>query len=341
VTGLSTGELDALADAQFQGAEWVRVLSVRVAGSKPDTPVMLGRYRVNGDALEFTPMFPLDPGRKYDVVFDASRMPKRRVVPLVVATVGLPAIERTPSTTVVRMLPTADVLPENLLRVYLEFSAPMSRESGRNFITLLDENGQEVKDAFLAIDVEFWSLDYKRYTLLFDPGRVKRGILPNELYGRALTPGKRFTIQVDPKWRDGNGQPLAAPFKRTFLVGPADMAPMQLADWKLQMPKPLTRAPLVVSFSKPLDHGLLQRSVGVDRRGGNSVAGDIAIGPSERTWTFTPRDPWRPGPYVLVVMANLEDPAGNRIGQPFDVDSFDRIDKSPEPDRYAVPFEVR
>ena len=111
------------------------------------------------------------------------------------------------------MLPTVDTLPENLLRVYLEFSAPMAREHGRDFLKLLDEKGQEVTDAFLALDVDFWSPDGRRYTVFFDPGRVKRGILPNDLFGRALVPGHRFTIAVDPRWRDANGQPLASPFQ--------------------------------------------------------------------------------------------------------------------------------
>jgi hypothetical protein len=341
VTGLSGEELAAIEAKPMSDIDWSRVLSVRVSGARPDTPSVQGRYRVNGDAVEFTPLFSFDAGRKYTVVFDSSRLPKPRVVPLLVTTVSLPAIERKPSTTVVRMLPTAGVLPENLLRVYLEFSEPMSRGSGRDYITLLDETGQEVKDAFLALDVELWSADYRRYTVLFDPGRVKRGILPNELFGRALTPGKKFTIQVDQKWRDGHGQPLAAPFSKTFQVGPADLAPMQLADWKLEMPKAGTTNPLVVNFPKPIDHGLLERSLGIDRRGGGPVNGQISIGAQERSWSFQPLDRWRAGQYVLVVMSNLEDPAGNRIGKPFDIDKFDRIDRSPEPDRFAVPFEVR
>jgi len=239
------------------------------------------------------------------------------------------------------MVPTADVLPENLLRVYLEFSAPMSRENGRDFIKLLDEQRREVPNAFLALDIEFWSPDYRRYTVFFDPGRVKRGILPNDEFGRALRAGHRFTLVVDPGWRDANGQPLAAPFERTFTVGPPDMAPMRLADWHLQPPPAGTRDPLVVTFPKPLDHGLLQRAIGVSGPGGAVVRGDIAIGAFERTWTFTPSDAWRAGAYTLVALSSLEDPAGNRIGRPFDIDTFERIDRTPEPERFTVPFTVK
>jgi hypothetical protein len=36
----------------------------------------------------------------------------------------------------------------------------------------------------------------------------------------------------------------------------------------------------------------------------------------------------------------LEDLAGNRIGRAFEVDQFDRSDRSPEPERTAIPFMV-
>jgi hypothetical protein len=340
VVGLSSSELASLKAKAPDDPQWTSLFAVRVAGAA-DVPPVSGRYRVVSDALEFTPLFPLDPGRQYDAVFEPSRLPSPRSGPPVRASVGLPAVAGTPSTTIVCMLPNADVLPENLLRIYLEFSAPMSRENGRDFIKLLDEKDREVPNAFLALDIEFWSPDYRRYTVFFDPGRVKRGILPNDQFGRALQVGQRFTIAVDPQWRDANGQPLAAPFRRTFQVGPPDMSPMRLADWQVQAPAAGTRAPLVVTFPKPLDHGLLQRAVGVTAPGGATIKGEIGIGPSERTWTFTPADAWRPGSYSLVALSSLEDPAGNRIGRPFDIDRFEQIDRSAEPERLTVAFTVR
>ncbi len=37
----------------------------------------------------------------------------------------------------------------------------------------------------------------------------------------------------------------------------------------------------------------------------------------------------------------LEDLAGNRIGRAFEVDNFDRVDRTPEAERTAIPFTVR
>src|SRR5439155_11445709 len=95
-----------------------------------------------------------------------------------------------------------ETLLENQLRMYLYFSAPMGIQPARDLVHLVDEHGNEVIDAFLPLSVSLWNVDHTRYTLLFDPGRVKRGILPNRLMGQPLARGKRYTLVVDPGWRD-------------------------------------------------------------------------------------------------------------------------------------------
>jgi hypothetical protein len=340
VTGLSSRELSALAGAALDETRGQAILRVSVDGTDAGAPLVSGQLAVSAAGLEFTPRYPLDPGRAYVAVFDPARLPTPRPDATLRTVVRLPAVARTPTTTVVRMLPTAATLPENLLRMYVEFSAPMAREHGREFLTLLDDRGREVKDAFLALDVDFWSPDGRRYTVFLDPGRVKRGILPNDQFGRALTPGRTFTIAIDPKWRDANGQPLAAAFRHDFGVSAVDMAPIRPADWRLAAPGAGTRDPLVVTFPKPLDHGLLQRALGVTRSGA-VIAGVIEVGPGELTWRFSPQDAWAAGSYDLLALSILEDPMGNKIGRPFDIDTFDRIDETPAPERTTIPFVVR
>lgn len=344
VAGFSSDELSALSRASFSRDQWLALIRVTVDGADPANPPVLGQHRVTSTTIDFIPMFPFDPGRGYAVAIDPTKLPSPRTVQSFRTVVVLPAESHSPTTTVSRMLPTAAVLPENLLRIYLEFSAPMAREHGRDFLKLVEVNADgtdvEVKDAFLALDVDFWSPDGRRYTVLLDPGRVKRGILPNDQVGRALTPGRRFAIVVDPRWRDEHGQPLAAPFRHAFAVGPAEMRPVRLADWKVHGPSSTVQGPLLVQFPRPLDHGLLQRALGV-QRDGKPIAGDIAIDANETEWRFTPKSAWTPGRYELVVLSILEDPMGNQIGRTFDVDKFTEIDKSASPDRMTIPFIVR
>ena len=331
VAGLSREQAAALGRLGSREG-WAEVFRVAVA---PDQPPMLGEYTLAGDRARFTPMFPLDPGRQYHVSFTPPGGP-----PLA-TTVGLPATHTTPTTVVAQVYPSGDVIPENQLRLYLHFSAPMGMKGGLDYVHLLDEDGKEVKDPFLPLDAEFWNDDRTRYTVFFDPGRQKRGIPVIEDMGRSLTEGKSYMLVVDKEWRDGNGLPLKEIYKRSFTVGLPDEQPLDHTAWQIQVPTAGTRTPLTVAFPEPLDRGLLLRALGVQGADGTPIGGDITVGRNEVTWSFTPKEFWKSGPHYLVVFAMLEDLAGNRIGRAFEVDQFDRSDKSAEPEKTLIPFQIR
>ena len=337
VSGLD-GALDALRGAEYSAEKWTSLLRVSVAA---DAPPVLGNYAVADDALRFTPQFPFDAGRKYEVRFDPAQLPGMgaNAPAPVAATVGLPASTAVPTTVVERIYPTADVVPENQLRMYVQFSAPMGLRTGINYMKLIDDNGKVVDGAFLPLDYEFWNADRTRFTVFFDPGRVKEGILPNEQMGRPLKAGHAYTLVVSEEWRDGNGLPLKEPFHRSFRAGPADMRPLDPATWRIEAPEPGTRRALVVNFPEPLDHGLLMRALGV-RFGGKALAGDVLVATGETRWMFAPREPWRPGNYELLALSILEDLAGNQIGRPFEVDNFERVDPQPDPTSVTLPFVI-
>jgi hypothetical protein len=339
VVNLDDDTVRRLRDSDRSADGWQAVMRVAVA---QDQPPMLGSYAVVGRALRFTPAFPLDPGREYHVSFSASAISgaSRADAPRVSAVVALPARTAAPSTVVSHVFPSTGVVPENQLRLYIHFSAPMSRRGGLEHVRLLGGSGHEVVDPFLPLDAEFWNGDRTRYTVFFDPGRQKRGILPNQQMGRSLEPGQRYTLVVSREWRDAEGLPLAADFRREFTVGPADERPLDTQSWRIEAPVPDTRDPLVVSFPEPLDHGLLLRALGVTGRDGVFIDGDVVVEAGESRWRFTPRAPWAAGAHQLVALAMLEDLAGNRIGRAFEVDNFDRADRTPEPERTTMPFVV-
>jgi hypothetical protein len=284
----------------------------------------LASTRFEGGRVRFTPMFPLDHGRQYQVTFTAPG-----ATPITSA-VGLPAKDTTPKTKVAQVFPTSEVVPENQLRMYIHFSAPMGSRGGLDFVHLLDEAGREVKDPFLPLDADFWNDDRTRYTVFFDPGRQKRGIAPIADMGRSLTAGKSYTLVVDAEWRDGEGLPLKQPYRRTFKVGPPDEKPLDPQSWKIDAPAAGTSAPLTVTFPEPLDHGLLLRALGV------LAAGQTARRRRHRRWKRADvgvhaRRTVEGRQHNLVAFAMLEDLAGNRIGRAFEVDQFDRTDKSANP----------
>jgi len=336
VTGLSGPVLDGL---EGQSPEQLsRVLRVAVGA---DAPSMLGTLAVVDGALRFTPSFPFDAGRQYTVRFDGASVPAWDGGPSPIeATVGLPAASTVSSTVVSQVYPSGDTVPANMLRMYVEFSAPMGRKSGVEYITLLDHDGREIPGAVLPLDYEFWSPDHTRFTVFFDPGRVKKGILPNQQMGRPLESGRTVTLVIDAAWRDAQGLPLKEGHRRQFRVGPADEHPLDTAAWRLQAPAAGGQEPLVVTFPEPLDRGLLMRALGV-RASGVALAGDVEVGQHETRWTFTPSSPWRPGAYQLAALDILEDLAGNQIGRAFEVDNFDTVDKSPNPQAVTLAFTVK
>ena len=122
-------------------------------------------------------------------------------------------------------------------------------------------------------------------------------------------------------------------------VAPPAKAPLDPRAWRIERPAAGSRGALVVTFPKPLDHGLLTRALGVVRNG-ESIAGDISIEAAETRWIFTPREPCRAGPHDLLALDTLEDAAGNQIGRAFEVDNFETVDKSPDPQRILIPFVV-
>ena len=325
----------ALVDGQVEIAgltsEQMETGATRVRVSVgPDAPAILGEYRVAGGRLYFQPMFPFDPGREYVVRVDGEGYP-------FVTTVALPARNLTPTTTVEHIYPSTKTLPENQLKLYIHFSAPMAGGDGLAFVKLLDENAEQVIDPFLPLGDAFWGRDHERYTVFFDPGRVKRGILPNEEMGRPILEGRRYVLVVDAAWRDAEGLPLAKPFRKEFIAGPPDETPIDPTSWTLTAPRSGTREPLSVDFPEPLDRAVLARTLAVE-----NVDGEIEISRDETRWSLTPKMRWRAGTHHLVALSILEDLAGNQIGKPFEVDIFERVD-SPDDiaETHRVPFVVQ
>ena len=328
VRGLPGTDLDALREAVLSDDAWQALLRVTATGSavQADVPAVAGAYTIAGQVLRFEPLFSLDPRVAHRVVFDPARIPPApgrggdawRASPVTLV-IGAAVTQVVPVTHVVQMFPP-DVMLENQLRVYLQFSSPMGRRPARDYVRVLDEAGREVVDAFLPLDVSLWNADRTRCTLLFDPGRVKRGILPNAEMGRPLTEGRRYTLVVSREWRDIEDRPLVEEFRRAFRVVPAVLTAIEPKAWRLTPPVAGNREPLAVIFPRALDHALAQRALVVRGLDGRQLDGAVELDDAATRWAFTPATAWRAGAHQLRTLSVLEDPAGNRVGRAFDAD---------------------
>jgi hypothetical protein len=176
--------------------------------------------------------------------------------------------------------------------------------------------------------------------MTFDPGRIKRDLVSNRALGPPIAEGRRYTILIDREWRDANGVAMAEPFRKVFRGGPAIRQAPDPKTWTIAAPAAASRARLVVSFGRPMNYALLQRMLKVTNARGD-VAGAVDIVRDESEWRFTPAQPWTAGRYTLVIDTSLEDLAGNKIGQPFDIDVFDTVTETITASTTTRPFDIR
>lgn len=308
----------------------------RVYAGTGDVPPLAGSYAVEDGTLLFHPAYPASPGVHYRAVFQP---PSGAAV---TANFAGPPRDRTPTTRIVHVYPSTNVLPSNELRLYIYFSAPMSRGEAARYLHILDENGKvlEGDNAVLLPGEELWDPSFMRLTMTFDPGRIKRGLTSNEKLGPPIAEGKHYTLVIDREWPDAKGAPLVAGFKKIFVGGPPLRTPPDPKQWRFTTPSAGTSDPLVVDFPTPMNYPLLQRMLTIAGPRGN-VAGTIDVMRREMEWRFTPRAAWSPGDYRLVVDTAIEDLAGNHIGQPFDIDEFKQVTKSIPTNTISLPFSVR
>lgn len=107
---------------------------------------------------------------------------------------------------------------------------------------------------FLPADQELWSPDRQCLTLLLDPGRVKSGLAARETMGRALFPGRSYTLVVSGRALDAAGCSLVTDTHFTFTVTEADIETPDPAVWNMTTPRLGSRETLDVDLGSTHDH---------------------------------------------------------------------------------------
>lgn len=318
-----------------ESADWPKLLVVYVLPLKESSPAVTGDYSLERGELVFRARYPMQPGVMYRAIF---RPPDGAPVEATFEIIK-PAVLLT--TSVEQVYPSAESLPENTLKLYVHFSAPMSRGEAYRRLRLLDDQGQVVELPFLELEEELWDPDGKRLTLLFDPGRIKRGLVPNEQVGPPIVQGHRYTLVIDAAWLDANGEPMKSGYQRQFLVLPPERRPVDLKKWRLKPPHAATPEPLEITFPRAMDRALLERMITVLDAAGHSVFGTINVDREETRWQFTPMRSWKAGAYRVRVDTALEDIAGNKVDLPFDVDKVERVESKIRAKSKTIPFSVK
>ena len=320
LTGLSPGDLSKMLDPQ-SSSRATTSFTVHVI-NKDGTllPEMLGRYYQQEDAIIFEPRYSLSPGVTYRAIVMQPQLTKAEASDTLSKEFSIEA--RSPKsqrTRLVAVYPSSDHLPSNQLKFYFHFSAPMSLGDAYSCIELRDSNNDLVSDVFLELGEELWDPMGMRFTLLLDPGRIKRGLKPRALLGPSLITGESYTLIVSKQWKDANSQPLSDPVTKYFTVGQADDTQPSPDNWNMDTPSSGTRDALVITLDEPLDHAMLEWAISVQGSSGSTCEGIVGITDQETKWNWTPERKWKKGSYMLIIDTTLEDRAGNSIGRPFEV----------------------
>ncbi len=346
VSGLVVSGLDATS-AELS-AEYFFV-SVKAA-DQASVPPLLGEYRVSEDRLAvFTPRYPLSQNVDYRFHFGPKVLAvlsngsnERALSDLPFRLPDAPARAKA---TVTRIFPSADRLPENLLKFYINFSSPMSRGQAYQHIHLFELSDSqaptEIHKPFLELGEELWDSQQTRFTLFIHPGRIKRGLRPREEDGPALVAGQKYSLRIDSDWQDARGQSLLATVDKPFTVVPADDEKLDPEQWKIQTPPSGTCDAVVLEFDEPLDQALLTRVLQVRHQDGTVIPGESWVSSKETKWQFAPLKAWEIGTYNIEVATNLEDLCGNSIARPFEVDMQVSATEPTAPAHIAVEFVVK
>lgn len=310
---------------QVSGAPSTDILRIEVltdASSEPQEELlsMHGEVELSEGALVFEPTFPFAAGVEYRATFDGAAFAERyggSAVPNAELDFRLPNGQPAERPRVVALYPSGEVLPENLLRMYLHFSEPMRQGVAWDHLRLEDDEGREIELGLLELDHELWDPSGSRLTMLFDPGRLKSGLVPNREEGRPFDDRNGVVVIVDGSWRSAGGQALGVEHRARYVVGPPDHDQPRPARWSLRLPAAGSLDPLRIELDGPLDHGMLQGSIAVRHETG-AVATRVEVDPGEVAIKLVPDEPWPAGSYRLEVNPRLEDPSGNSVRRPFE-----------------------
>jgi hypothetical protein len=290
------------------GYEYLSVF-VQQEATSADAKAVQGCHRLEGEYLLFTPYFPFEKGMTYVVRIQQADTEE----PYAYHAFQVGKAQPVEKAAIQSIYPSADELPENLLRFYLYFQTPMKKGQALEHISLIDVAGNVDKRAFMEFKQELWSPDGKRFTLLFDPGRIKRGVSTNRELGPALLEGKWYQLQISGTWQDVFGQELLVETRKAFVAGKAYRERINVQNWSLQKPAVNSNEALSIYFDRVMDHALIQSMIQIANEEKNLLYGYWEVSGQEQLIHFIPEQTWQKGSYQIVLDSRLEDIAGNNL----------------------------
>jgi hypothetical protein len=313
ILGLSQETLDELAKEELADKNWTIFFNVRVVdASQP----MMGAYEIASEAITFQPRFLPDPNISYEVSFSSNGLktlfPKTRETQEFSATVSFDEAFKSPK--VEAVFPTSQLLPANMLRLYVQFSSPMGLKNPYEYIRIVREDNVGIKEPFVEMEEGLWSRDRTRLTLLIHPGRIKRGVGPNITQGEVFEEGQSYRLEISDEWG------LDSDHVKQFKITESVRSTIDLKEWEIMAPNSESSEILTIKTKKMLDKAIGERMVSVIDENGSQIKGLFHYNSVNMTLSFIPEQKWNATRYSILVNPRLEDVCGNTPMSEFDVE---------------------
>ncbi|MEJ0033953.1 MAG: hypothetical protein WDO15_28105 [Bacteroidota bacterium] len=299
---------------------WENEKAVGVLLDVPDTTCIYvegSSYKVIGEWKDsrFTPAVPFERGQTYrtstGITFTIP-VDGNRQVPLLMGS-----------------FPTCDTVPSNLLKIYLQFSEPMSEARSAQFVQLYDDvTGDTIKNAFLDLQPELWNENGTVLTLWLDPGRIKQDLIPNKKLGVVMNENRSYRLVVAKGWRAKNGLALEQNYKKIFVTTGRDVIKPDVSSWSVKTKGDT----VIIDLQESLDWSLIRSTI--------SIKGIVPKSITEVCENKVLFFPVSRGDYSLNIESRLEDLAGNNLNRLFETDVTAPTSNNHPKAVYTISFHV-
>ena len=209
---------------------------------------------------------------------------------------------------------------KTLLKFYIQFSRPMREGDALDHIRMIRNNRDTLSSVFLDLEPELWNNDATMLTLWLDPGRIKRGLQPNQVLGPPLHKDGHYQLMIEKNWQDERGVVLKEEYQKNFYTGIRDSTSPDPNSWTIETPGAGHSDAVNIDFHEPLDFVLLTNTMRIIDENANKIEGVFQVMDSEKGLSFIPDTKWQPGSYTLEIEPRLEDVCGNNLNHLFDSD---------------------